>query len=553
MLDEIGRGFLNPGALSTPTGIAVLFAVSFVVALVVTAFLAYWMRDQAGRWGLAGVPKHDRTAEPVARVGGLAIVAGIALAGAITMLVAGVVAEHPDESVYLGPVLLGAFAMVLLGLLDDRVELRARTKILFQVLAASAVWIAGVRVGGFQAPGGFVELSPLLSYGLTLLWFVAITNAFNLVDGADGVAGGAAIIATAAMFVVALMLDQPLVALVLIITAGAVLAFLFFNFPPASIYLGDAGSLSLGFLLGGVGLITSSKATTALAIAIPVVSLGLPILDTGLAVVRRLLSGEGLHRRDLGHIHHRLQKLGHSPRQVALLMWGVCAILSLASLILLSSDMAAVGLVFLVVGAATFIGVQRLKIPELLEFRRFIDRGLQQQGVIARSIALREALTVVSGAPDVEAMLAEVGRAFEKTDFLKAEIRFMHKPGERETDEVVWHWERPKQESAAEPEDEPIEVKGLQLSSSRLWARNMSAEFWEARVPFLGPDANTVAGWITVRRPLDGHALAELDVLTNTLLPAVSRRVLAAREATEQLELRDEQDAKGRDGEVEVA
>jgi UDP-GlcNAc:undecaprenyl-phosphate GlcNAc-1-phosphate transferase len=531
----------------------VLFAVSFVLALAVTAFLAYWMRSQAGRWGLAGVPKHDEMAEPVAKVGGLAIIAGIAISGATAGFLSGLAGEHVDESVFLRPVIMGAVAMCLVGLLDDRKEFRPRTKFLFQFLAASAVWIAGVRVGGFQAPGGYVELSPLLSYGLTLLWFVAITNAFNLVDGADGVAGGAAIIATAAMLVVALMLDQPLVALVLIITAGAVLAFLFFNFPPASIYLGDAGSLSLGFLLGGLGLIASSKATTALAIAIPVVSLGLPILDTSLAVVRRLLRGEGFYRRDLGHIHHRLQKLGHSPRQVALLLWGVCAILSLASLILLSSDMAAVGLVFLVVGAATFIGVQRLKIPELLEFRRFIDRGLLQPAVIARSIALREAVAGISEAPDVEAMLAEVGRAFEKTDFLEAEIRFMHKPGERETDEVVWHWERSEQEPVGESEDEPIEVKRMRHSSSRLWARNASAEFWEARVPFLGPDANTVAGWITVRRPLGGNALAELDVLTNTLLPVVSRRVLAAREAAEQLELSAEQDAKEQDGEVEVA
>ena len=530
-----------------------LFAVSFVLALAVTAFLAYWMRDRAGRWGLAEIPKHDGTAEPVAKVGGLAIIAGIAIAGSITGFLSGLAGEHVDESVLLRPVIMGAVAMCLVGLLDDRKEFRPRTKFLFQFLAASAVWIAGVRVGGFQAPGGYVEFSPLLSYGLTLLWFVAITNAFNLVDGADGVAGGAAIIATAAMLVVALMLDQPLVALVLIITAGAVLAFLFFNFPPASIYLGDAGSLSLGFLLGGLGLIASSKATTALAIAIPVVSLGLPVLDTSLAVVRRLLRGEGLHRRDLGHIHHRLQKLGHSPRQVALLLWGVCAILALASLILLSSDMAAVGLVFLVVGVATFIGVQRLKIPELLELRRLITRGLQQPGVIARSVALREAVSGVSEAPDVEAMLAHVGRAFEQTDFVEAEIRFMHKPGERETDEVVWHWERPQQEPAEEPEDEPIEVQRLRLSSSRLWARDASPEFWEARIPFLGPDANKVAGWITIRRPLDGHTPSEIAVLTKTLLPAVSRRVLAAREAAEQLELRDEQDAKGRHEEVDVA
>ena len=552
MLDEITRGFMSPGGLSTPAGVAVLFAVSFVAALVLTAFLAYWMRGRAENWQLAEVPKHDGTALPVAKVGGLAIVAGILIAGAVTGFTSGLAGEHADESIFLRPVIMGAVAMCLLGLLDDLKELRPRTKFLFQILAATAVWVTGVRVAGFQAPGGYVELNLLLSYGLTVVWFVAITNAFNLVDGADGVAGGAAIIATAAMFVVALLLDQPLVALVLIVTAGAVLAFLFFNFPPASIYLGDAGSLSLGFLLAGVGLVASSKATTALAIAIPVVSLGLPILDTGLAVFRRLLRGEGIHRRDLGHIHHRLQKLGHSPRKVALLLYAVCAALALASLILLSPDMAAVGLVFMVVGAATFIGVQRLKIPEFLELRRLIARGVQQPGVIARSVALREAAGGFSGAADVQTMLVELGRAFEQTDFVEAEIRLMSKPGERETDEVVWHWERPEPEAKEEPEEEPIEMTRLRTSKSRLWSGNAAAEFWEARIPFVGPDNGAVAGWITVRRPLNGHTPAELDVLTKTLLPEVSRRVLAARDEVEQLELGADAGAGTRAGE-EVA
>jgi|GEM_PF-288231 len=539
------HGLTGEGLIGTPAGLAVLFAGSFLLALVLTAFLARWMRGRAAAWGLLEIPLHDSTGEPVAKVGGLAIVAGIAIAGIGMALASGLFQAHADESIYLTPVFLGATAMCLVGLLDDLKELRPRTKFLFQILGASAVWFADVRIGGFQAPGGYVELNLVLSYGLTLLWFVAITNAFNLVDGADGVAGGAAIISTAAMFVVALLLEQPLVALVLIVTAGAVLAFLFFNFPPASIYLGDAGSLSLGFLLAGVGLVSSSKATTALAIAIPVVSLGLPILDTSLAVVRRLLRGEGFYRRDLGHIHHRLQKLGHSPREVALLLYAACAILALASLILLSPDMAAVGLVFLVIGAATFIGVQRLKIPELLELRRLITRGLQQPGVIARSVALREAAGGVSGAADVETVLTEMGRAFERTDFMEAEIRFMRKPGERDTDEVIWHWERP--EPTEEGQDEPVETTRLRMSQSRLWQGSAAAEFWEARIPFVGPDAGAVVGWITVRRPLNGQTPAELDVLTKTLLPAVSQRVMAEREGVEQLELGPERRARETD------
>jgi hypothetical protein len=229
---------------------------------------------------------------------------------------------------------------------------------------------------------------------------------------------------------------------------------------------------------------------------------------------------------------------------VALLLYGVCATLALASLILLSPDMAAVGLVFLVVGTVTFIGVQRLKIPELLELRRLITRGLQQPGVIARSVALREAVSGVSSAANVDAMLTEVGRAFEKTDFLEAEIRFVRAPGAREKDEVVWRWRRPRgsgenpgSEDVLDTGDGDIEVPRLRMSQARRWDRAADPQFWEARIPFVGPDALTVAGWITVRRPLGGHTPAELDVLTSTLLPEVSRRVLATREGGEQLEL----------------
>ena len=188
--------------------------------------------------------------------------------------------------------LLGATALAAVGLWDDRVELSPATKFGLQALVAAAVFAAGVQLGSFRVPVfGSIQLDPFTSFALTLLWFVGITNAFNLVDGADGVAGGAALAAIAAMFMVALVLGEPLVALLLAVTAGAVLGFLFFDFPPATVFLGDSGSLSLGFLLAGIGLVSSSKAATALAVAIPIVSLGLPILDTALAIFRRLLRG----------------------------------------------------------------------------------------------------------------------------------------------------------------------------------------------------------------------------------------------------------------------
>jgi hypothetical protein len=189
-----------------------------------------------------------------------------------------------------------------------------------------------------------------------------------------------------------------------------------------------------------------------------------------------------------------------------------------------------------------------------MELRRVMDRALRQREVIARSVALREQAARISGAMDLGAMLEAVERAFEQTDYAEAEIRFMPTPGEREKDEIVWHWEQPPADPATQVEDPGGREPRLRMSRSRLWARNAAAEYWETRIPLVAPDADAVTGWLTVRRPLRGHSLAELDLLTNTLPPAVSRLMAAAGEAGEQLELVNDADpvAEGLGG-IEVA
>ncbi|MFW6039759.1 MAG: glycosyltransferase family 4 protein, partial [Gemmatimonadota bacterium] len=409
--------------LAAPESHAILFGLAFVAATIVGLFLTAGLRRVAPTLGLTETPHHRSAPKPVAKVGGIGIFLTIALVGPALWFLSGEWSLHMLER---GPVLAvlgGAVAMVLLGIWDDREELRPRVKLAFQVLAAATVWWAGARFGGFAVPGGHIELFAPTSLLVTVFWFVALTNAFNLVDGADGVAGGAALTATLAMFVVSMYLGQTLVAFVLAVIAGAVIGFLFYNFPPATVYLGDAGSLSLGFLLAGVGLVTSSKAATLLAVAIPVVSLGLPLLDTGLAIVRRIIRGESIAARDLGHIHHRLTKLGHSPRKVALLLFGVSALLALASLLLIQPNLRLIGIAYTVLGIVAFIGLQRLHVPELLELRRAIARGLKRSSNIGQNVALREALDTMAGMESWAEALDELGRAFERTDFLEAEIR----------------------------------------------------------------------------------------------------------------------------------
>ncbi|HSM09192.1 MAG TPA: MraY family glycosyltransferase, partial [Gemmatimonadota bacterium] len=451
--------------LAAPESHAILFGLAFVAATIVGLFLTAGLRHVAPTLGLTETPRHRPARRPVAKVGGIGIFLTIALVGPALWFLSGEWSLHMLER---GPVLAvlgGAVAMVALGIWDDREELRPRVKLAFQVLAATAVWWAGARFAGFAVPGGHVELFAPTSLLVTVFWFVALTNAFNLVDGADGVAGGAALTATLAMFVVSMYLGQTLVAFVLAVITGAVIGFLFYNFPPATVYLGDAGSLSLGFLLAGVGLVTSSKAATLLAVAIPVVSLGLPLLDTGLAIVRRLIRGESIAARDLGHIHHRLTKLGHSPRKVALLLFGVSALLALASLLLITPDLRLIGIAYTVLGIVAFIGLQRLHVPELLELRRAIARGLRRSSNIGQNVALREALDTMAGMEDAREALEELGRAFERTDFLEAEIRLIGSSDERESDRVVWRWKRPRGAVMGNGVPEPSQV--IDLATAR--------------------------------------------------------------------------------------
>lgn len=378
-----------------PFDFTLLFPLAFCIALLFVIPTIRLLRSRAGQLGMIDTPDGGRHAHsaPVPNVGGIAIFFACGMTLALMLGFTGVGSALPLQTAMLMPILGGAAAMHLLGLLDDRRKLSVRTKLMAQAAISAVVFAGGLRITGITLPFvGPVEFGAGLSLILTVGWLVGLTNAFNLIDGADGVAGGAALTAALAMFIVALVLGQPVIALALVIVAGAVLGFLFYNFPPATVFLGNSGSLFVGFLLASLGLAGSSKATTVLAIAIPVVSLGLPVLDTLLAIVRRLIRGDRITQGDLGHIHHRLQALVHSPRKVALILYAACAVFALASLMLLNPDHRTVGVVFFIVGVAVLVGVQRLRVPELLRLGRAmqpaalsIDSAGATQTVQARS------------------------------------------------------------------------------------------------------------------------------------------------------------------------
>ena len=227
---------------------------------------------------------------------------------------------------------------------------------------------------------------------LTLLWVLAITNAFNLIDGIDGLAAGSGLFATIAVFVVALVNHRSMAAFLAIALSGAILGFLHYNFNPATIFLGDSGSLFIGFMSSALALQSAEKAPTMLAVAIPVVSFGLPILDTILSVLRRIISGRHVFAADQEHIHHMLLARGLSQRQVVIILYGVSAIFGLFSLFLLGPTSGFIGIVFVVLGSGVWLGVQRLGYLEFGELRRVAQRTIDQRRVFVNNLAVRRAI-----------------------------------------------------------------------------------------------------------------------------------------------------------------
>ena len=454
-----------------------LYVVGFGVALAASLALTYAVRGVARRVGLYD-PCGDRKLHttPIPRVGGVAIFLSVALALGVIAAWRGIDGMRVDGG-KLAIVLAGAAAIHVLGLVDDLKNIRARWKFVAQILIALAVALAGVQVERLSLPlVGVIEFSPVTGTLFTVVWLVAITNAFNLIDGLDGLASGAALFALTTMFVVATINGITGAAMVTILLAGATLGFLVFNFHPASIFLGDSGSLFLGFMLAGIGLLSSQKAPTVVAVAIPVVALGLPVLDTSLAIVRRFLRGQPIFSADANHIHHRLLGLGHSPKQVALLLYGACALLALSAMVMVT-DGYYVALVLVLVGAGVGLTIQRLRFYEFEELAYMFRSGARQRNVIGRRVRIREATGQLARLTDLEGVFRTLERTFAADDIAKAEVRLRRSFLE------------------ARPADLPIDLSAEIAAERRrdeelsvwAWCKNGAThpEWWEIRLPFI--------------------------------------------------------------------
>jgi UDP-GlcNAc:undecaprenyl-phosphate/decaprenyl-phosphate GlcNAc-1-phosphate transferase len=292
----------------------------FLVSFTLLRVILYYFAHTRG----PGVPRefHHTHKETVPRFGGLALIAAFIAVFAIVFLF---FSTTPERQALRWIVAASALAMFLVGFWDDLRAIGAKRKLLLQILVATTVVYAGIGVQQIKLPftETLIELPSWLSALLTIGWLVGMTNLINLIDGMDGLAAG---IALMLMFLIAFLgfgADMVFPVVIAIGMCGALAAFLWHNFPPARIYMGDGGAYFLGFLIGIMSLVTSQKGTIVAALIAPLFALALPILDVSLAIVRRGLKGLPIFRPDKHHLHHRLLNAGISRRRAVLILYAI--------------------------------------------------------------------------------------------------------------------------------------------------------------------------------------------------------------------------------------
>ncbi len=343
---------------------------SFILSLFLTPFV----RNLALRYGFVDEPDGNRKIHQAAipRVGGVAILVAAIGAYALLLIVrlsAGhIVRAGLPFALKLLPALIIIFVV---GLIDDIVGISAWKKLIAQIGVALIAWSVGIRLVSIGGHPFHVVVSLIL----TIIWIVACTNAVNLIDGVDGLAAGVGLFAAFTTLIAGLLHHNMDLAFAIAPLAGALLGFLRFNFNPASIFLGDCGSLTIGFLLGCYGIAWSEKSTTLLGMTAPLLALSVPLIDSAIAIARRFLRQQPIFSADRSHIHHKLLSRGLTPRRVVLVLYGFCGLAAIASLLLTAMHQQYQDFVIVLVCLVAWLGLQHLGYHEFGVARRIVLGG----------------------------------------------------------------------------------------------------------------------------------------------------------------------------------
>lgn len=507
-----------------------LFLIATFSSLVITPLV----RRLCQRFKLLDFPVDGRRVHKsaVPRLGGIAIYASFILTLSTLPLVSNLLTDslraHTSE---LFIILIPATLVLLLGVYDDLRGTNATVKFIGLGLIAAFFYGMGGRIEVLAVPFvGDIHFHPAVGFFITVFWLVGISNAFNLIDGMDGLAPGAALFASVVILIVSLAGSNPLMAVVALVLCGALAGFLRYNFNPASIFLGDSGALFVGFLLASLSVLGLQKATTAVAVITPILAFGLPVVDTGVTLVRRLISGRPIFQGDGEHIHHMLLARGWSQRRVVLILYAVCAAFGLLAALSTKTSSPLTGLVLFVIAVAVIIAVGHLRYHEVDELRAGVRRTVGDRRLrVANNIRVRRASVALTKARNLNELFEAVAQMLEFEEFAYANVQLGQVGHAAE-------YQRAFMMAKKRAGLERLEFVNGCIAWS--WSRDGvsvetvlgSSEFWCFRLPLATESGEW--GWMNLYRPLVGPPLLlDMNYLASFLrteLSEAAERILGS-------------------------
>lgn len=485
----------------------------------------------------------------VPRLGGVAVFASIAVTVLALPFVDNTITQAlANSSNQLLAVIVPALIVFVFGVFDDLHGASARWKFLAQGVAGVLFYFMGGRIDAVSLPFFDVVFLPTwLSLVVTVVWVVGVSNAFNLIDGIDGLATGAALFAAVVMLMVALAMGHVHVVVVMIVLSGALTGFLPYNFNPASIFLGDSGSLFIGFVLAALSIQGAQKASTAVALAIPLIAFGLPILDTGFSMARRFIGGRPMFEGDREHVHHMLLARGWSQRRVVLVLYSTCALFGIVALLFVQEGGSRVpGLVLLIIGAATVFIVGRLRYHEVDEIKSGVRyHTTDRRERLKNNIEIRRASTRLAKATSIAEIHAAINDMLEHSLFDYALLEFSFKLKGRSLEEVYAREIRLREKTpdidvTLDAEESKMQGRTELLGDTIRWhwqrkptpsenqvvgeTQTASPRTWSLRLPLA--TVNTELGFFNLYRNFNNERLLlDINHLWGLLQPALSRAI----------------------------
>jgi UDP-GlcNAc:undecaprenyl-phosphate/decaprenyl-phosphate GlcNAc-1-phosphate transferase len=404
----------------------ILLIGTFLIALSLGLVLTPGIRALARARGWTDHPGERKVHQiEIPRVGGVAIYLSFFVALLVGWFSPGI---HqwialPRE---LPAIVLGGTLVFLLGLWDDIHSLPAPLKFLVQIAAAGIAYGAGLQIHSVSLAPGFAIQLGWMALPVTLFWFLLVINAINLIDGLDGLAAGVSLFAALVLLVFCLVTHRYLEAVGFAALAGATTGFLRYNFNPATIFMGDSGSYFLGYMLAALSVLGSVKSTASVALLIPILALGVPLIDTITAPIRRFIRGKGIFSPDSDHLHHRLLKRGLTHRNCVLVLYGGTILMGMAALLVVYASSAQTALILLILAAIIIVAFRKLGYMEYFAFDKVYGwlRDVTDEAGISRERRSFLGLQMeISEAKDMDTLWCHAIEGLERLGFDFAEIQ----------------------------------------------------------------------------------------------------------------------------------